>query len=84
MVLTKICEKSPLLNLCDSTSFVLVHDLKPQSLYFQFYFFLKNCKFLCNETVSGVVKLVFIILSLYLIPKVPIVAADTLLILNIW
>ena len=48
------------------------------------FFFFKKYKCLCIETVSGEVKLVFIILSLYLMPKVPIDATGILFALKIW
>ena len=46
-------------------------------------FFFKICKYLCIEIVSGEVSPVFKILSLYLIPKVPIEATGTLFKSNI-
>ena len=42
----------------------------------------KKFKVLCNDIVSGEVRFVFIILLLYLTPKVPIEATDKLFNLN--
>ena len=48
------------------------------------FFFFKNFKYLWRLIVSGDVRLFLIILSLYFMPKVPIVAAGNLFILKIW